>query len=747
MDSISPSVFGDIITGVSPNPPKSDLCILSARKSKSVTEQSAQGCDKNSSCSSEKIDHCTQTDSNQESDKKTSTCVTENQSKSTDSSGYGCEENESLQYTGLSQTSPPGFGYVGPQYYSYESYPTLNPPPGFSVGGYELDQSNVNPCLLSGIPFYYNELQYSNSYPALVPQPLTFPFQSIPINSCNRQMSPEQTYLHNADQDFVPVVPKSSAVPMTSLNLDTEKSTSLKKNLNKAKTDKVIKVSGSHPQSEVKMIPHTVGPAPRENVVNCKTGHLKDENIGSVSSQGELLVITKHRNDDTAPNKSKDETVESNDTKIELGIEEKISIKKESFGRFHMKTKEPEESNFIDEMGEFKRRDESLETEHKMLAEQNKKNIKVENSARIPGSEEKSPLYKMDQMLSGIGHVMKEKINKGEKIISPIKPQRRPARLPRHFFPESQAKAYSETILEEFNEESTDGRMDSNIKEHPNVNGKFKSVIDLEHIADTAVHKFGDGVKKELNEHMDHPDILDLSSTTGVLLTDVVKGRGLSKREISEKNKETLQLQTNWLKGYLKQILPERKEKDVNAEVFDENNNIPLDSTNTESKGKDRQVEEICLKTKADIIESRDVSEIVSSMNAEESICVKSTEQDVGRAEKDVVSSDVFGEIKGNLDNSKNLETSPKDNVDAIHTTSSVDEGKVSDVPERKPDLKHLKSAVKGFLGKYTRKSSVKFEFLQKIETLLVFLLYKRKHLCMIYLTQYVELLWPLNSK
>lgn len=750
MDCISSSIFGDLIRGASPKPSKSFLSTLSARKSKSVTEQSNLGCDRDGSCISEKIDKCTQTNCNHESDKKTLTGVKENQSKSTDSSGYRCEEYDSLQYIGLSQTSPPGFGYIGPPYYTYESYPTLNPPPGFSVGGslypYELDQNQVNSCLLSGIPFYYNEPQYSNSYPALATQPLTYPFQNIPLYTCSRQVSPEQTYLYKPDQHFVPVVPRSSAVPITLLNLDTEKSTSLKKNLKKTKTDKLIKISGTDPQSEVNSIPLPVGPAPRDNVVNCKTEQLKDENIESVLSQGEPSVNTKLQKDDTALPKSKDERVKGKDTKIEL--EKEISIKKESFGRYLMKTKELVESSSVDEMGEYKRTDESVETEHEMLAdEQNKKITTVENSARTPGSEEKSPLNKMeiDQMLSNIGHVLKEKIDKGEKIISPIKPLRRPVRLPRNLFPESKAKADSENILEELkvNVESTNRGMDSDIKEHPNVDGKFKLVNDLEHIDDTAVLKFGDVVKKELDEHIDHPDILDISSTTGVLLTDVVKGQGLSKMEITEKNKETLQLQTNWLRGYLKQILPERREKDVNAEVSDENNNIPLESTNTEIKGKDIKDEEKCLKTKADGIESRDVSDILSSLNAVESVCVNSAEQDVGRVEKDV-SSDVFEEIQGNLNKSKNLEKSPRENVDVIHTISSVeksaDEGKVSDVPDRKPDVKHLKSAVKGFLGKYTGKSLVKLNS-YTIETLLVSLLYTRKDLSMLYFTQYVELL------
>jgi hypothetical protein len=196
-------------------------------------------------------------------------------------------------------------------------------------------------------------------------------------------------------------------------------------------------------------------------------------------------------------------------------------------------------------------------------------------------------------------------------------------------------------------QENTDSVKVENVEEPTVTNGTDISNIKVEEVPDT-----------------EDSELLDLSVSSGTNLRDVVKSKGPSKSEVKELNKITLQSQTQWLKGYLQQMLPENKEKDTKPKITDENNNSSESNLTDRSK-----------------------SESVN-MDDETSTVVKEENVQTVDSGSDVIEADLKKKSELEVNTSKTKQTNKE-----------YFEPNKDSVTERKTDMRNLKSAVKGFLG------------------------------------------------
>ncbi|XP_053407641.1 uncharacterized protein LOC123547410 [Mercenaria mercenaria] len=747
-DSIMSSMFGDLIRGASPKLKKSSLSALSARKSRLDNDQNS-GLDKSDKSVEvmEKIDQYTQTENVREQNSSDVTCVADNQGRSHDLTRYSPMQCSQQQYVSYPQTSPPGFEYVTMPYCTYESYSSHNPPPGFSVyqrpgapQSYQLagvpgPNMQVNSCMFANVPLYQDS-QFNQSYTALASPTVSYQVQNAPLYQCNRSVSPESACIYQtqvAQQHYTPPVRKSCAIPITSPNADSKG-----KNIQKDKDEKIesgkLAASISLSQPEVQNIPLPMGPAPKENTVGF--GNRRNEHLKQASSVGEKTCVkVLDLGDGIVPNE-RDNEIEFTEKHVEKyskdnpSVTEKSGIKAENeeccsekagclsdIQRFEKllekttKLTELLESSNIDEIEGTQRTDESVEIDTKKWSFKHTIDLIQDKSTsnHVTNSDEVSrhkvvEIHKLqiDQMLSNIGQELKEKLAKGEEIISPMRPLRRPLRLPKNYRAEPKSKADSETasisdsissidsgfIAKEHTDKScaeTVGFISNNLKIKPEKSeleqDKEQVIGDFENVTD-------EYNKIQVSETLHGPDVLDLSASSGVNLRDVAKNQSPSKREIRELNKETLQSQTKWLKGYLKQMLPDNK-KDVNLKKCDDNNNGVKETLFTEPETNEGNVE-IGTKAKADV-------EDVTSFNAEEAnaqnivndIAANEFSDSYLLTEKVIKTENEGKEHEKLEDTTSGTKQTDKENSD-------TNKGSAAD---RKADLKNLKSAVKGFLG------------------------------------------------
>ncbi|XP_060592289.1 uncharacterized protein LOC132747003 isoform X2 [Ruditapes philippinarum] len=711
-DSIVPNMFGDLIIGSNTKPAETSMSVLAARKSNFSNDQSSETKigekPTKRAVVVEKRDQYTQTDKVVE--KANITDKTEKQVSNQDSAGYHnmqCDQ----QYVSYPQNSPPGFGHVAMPYCSHESYPNLNPPPGFSVyqrphapQPYQvagIQQPSVNPYILTNTPIYQGS-GCNEWYAAMTTSANSYQGQNTYPCPYSKSVPQDPPCFYTSEQHYtgIPLVSKSNKYGKSSSCPDT--------NVRKVSNNSNKTVENS----EVSNIPLPMGPMPRQNLIHCnkkmdidfeQTSEAVEKTCGDKS----LYLVSsdkensgKNRNDNCAVEMETDELV--NEGKNGLSEMNKPQSDIHRFEKLLERTNELLESSHINDVDKTKRTDEAEEVFIKKLDAEKTTNIQKiqdENKQKDITPNKNSNINKgtlgtVDSLLSSIGKDLKVKIERGEENVTTMKPLRRPLRLPKKCLSQSKTRPESNndslssvdsgviatentndnttkttfatqldkklsvpdqttenmsplSLDQVIKQENTDSVKVENVEEPTVTNGTDISNIKVEEVPDT-----------------EDSELLDLSVSSGTNLRDVVKSKGPSKSEVKELNKITLQSQTQWLKGYLQQMLPENKEKDTKPKITDENNNSSESNLTDRSKS-----------------ESVNMDDETSTVVKEENVQTVDSGSDVIEAELKKKS-----ELEVNTSKTK-------------QTNKEYFEPNKDSVTERKTDMRNLKSAVKGFLG------------------------------------------------
>lgn len=767
VDSISSSIFGELIRGAGSKLSSSPLSQRSARAGNLDMDQAADsvGKERPEEPVVEKNDQSTQTDKiTEHATKGQCDQITRNLYV-----GYSDAKCDQQQYLAYPQCSSPRLECTTMPYYTIDTHTSCNPPPGFSVypqgvaqpyqnAGNQPQpaQMQMNPCVLTGAPLYAQGASYQQPCNNLAAPP-GVQLQNTQMNQSGVPVPSDSSSLHQSDHRYSPLGRKSCAVPITS----PESELSINHPPNELSNHGIL--IKQETVSIVNAIPLPIGPSltscaqDKEIVTTNKLCcNLMDTEVTTGFSNESDVMENKVESQVEQPWKytAVEAIVENYDTVNEpeekcVKLEKKADIEK--FEELLERTNELLMSSDVSEINTVQNLPSTIDSKAQLKScnvdrDLQTSNVKVCNNdvATVDDchgdintdeqfSKSKKDIYlqtaykdggiqhmEIDQMLSHIGQDFKEKLAEGRTIISPIKPLRRPLRLPWNLLNESKSKVHPVHALGSAAIPATDSssevqalgqarvntevytalhsevdeilKMDAEITHFIKSEGLYQNPCDFGKVM-TNTDTNNNAVDAE-KENQSWPNVLDINASSCLAETDVMMKDRLSRNEATKKNKETLQSQTKWFKGYLQQRLPGSRGQTSKDEERDVRHitkaaiNVELESEiNVEDEREQTSMIMECDVEQTE--QSTDVNCTGAQASVKENRAINPEQLDVSSQKNDKVLEEM-----GNRESVSNASTemNGKENSDPRH-------GK--NLPERRTDISNLKNAVKGFLGNY----------------------------------------------